>query len=78
MSAQDELLPHLSHRREIFLFPTIEKADYVLMDRLGSIYPLESEDYEVFWEAAQDPFEYDKVYDEHGFILLRRQTAPAP
>jgi hypothetical protein len=26
----------------------------------------------VFWEAAQDSFEYDKVYDEHGFVLLRR------
>jgi uncharacterized membrane protein len=78
VSAQDELLPHLSHRREIYLFPTVEKADYVVMDRFGSTYPLESEDYAVFWEAAQDPFEYDKVYDEHGFILLRRQTAPAP
>jgi uncharacterized membrane protein len=78
VSAQDELLPHLSHRRKIYLFPTVENADYVVMDRLGSTYPLESEDYEVFWEAAQDPFEYDKVYDEHGFILLRRQTAQDP
>jgi uncharacterized membrane protein len=78
VSAQDELLPHLSHRREIYLFPTIEKADYILMDRFGSTYPLEREDYDVFWEAAQDPFEYDKVYEEHGFLLLRRQTDPAP
>jgi uncharacterized membrane protein len=78
VSAQDELLPHLSHRREIYLFPTIEKADYVVMDRLGSTYPLESKDYGEFWEAAQDPIEYDKVYDEHGFVLLRRQTALAP
>jgi uncharacterized membrane protein len=78
VSAQDELLPHLSHRRTIYLFPTVEKADYVVMDRLGSTYPLESEDYDVFWEAAQDPFEYEKVYDEHGFILLRRQTALDP
>lgn len=78
VSAQDELLPHLSHRREVYLFPTIEKADFIVMDRLGSTYPLESEDYEVFWEAAQDPFEYDKVYDAHGFILLRRQKTQAP
>lgn len=74
VSAQDELLPHLSHRQEVFLFPTIEKADYVLMDRLGSTYPLEGEDYEIFWEAAQDPFAYERVYDGHGFLLLRRQT----
>ena len=73
VSAQDELLPHLSHRREIYLFPTIEDADYILMDRLGSTYPLEAEDYEVFWQAAQDPYGYDKLYDDHDFLLLRRE-----
>ena len=73
VSAQDELLPHLSHRREIYLFPTIEDADYILMDRLGSTYPLETEDYEVFWQAAQDPFGYEKLYDDNDLILLRRQ-----
>ena len=73
VSAQDELLPHLSHRREIYLFPTIEDADYILMDRLGSTYPLEAEDYEVFWQAAQDPYGYDKLYDNHDFLLLRRE-----
>jgi uncharacterized membrane protein len=74
VSVQDELLPHLSHRQEIFLFPTIEHADYILMDRLGSTYPLQEEDYQVFWEAAQDPFGYEKIYDGHDFLLLRRQT----
>jgi len=73
VSAQDELLPHLSHRREIYLFPTIEDADYILMDRLGSTYPLKTEDYEVFWQAAQDPYEYDKLYDDNDFLLLRRE-----
>lgn len=74
VSAQDELLPHLSHRREIYLFPTIEDADYILMDRLGSTYPLKAEDFEVFWQAAQDPYQYAKVYDGNGFLLLRREA----
>ena len=73
VSAQDHLLPHLSHRREIYLFPTIEDADYILMDRLGSTYPLETEDYEVFWQAAQDPVGYVKLHDGSGFLLLRRE-----
>ena len=73
VSAQDELLPHLSHRREVYLFPTIEDADYILIDRLGSTYPLETEDYEVFWQAAQDPYGYEKLYDDNDFILLRRE-----
>jgi uncharacterized membrane protein len=73
VSAQDQLLPHLSHRREIYLFPTTENADYILMDRLGSTYPLETEDYEVFWQAAQEPFGYEKLYDGHDFLLLRRE-----
>ncbi|NIV33617.1 MAG: DUF2079 domain-containing protein, partial [Anaerolineae bacterium] len=73
VSAQDQLLPHLSHRHEIYLFPTIEDADYILMDRRGSTYPLETEDYEVFWQAAQDPFGYEKLYDGNDFLLLRRE-----
>lgn len=73
VSAQDELLPHLSHRREIYLFPTIEDADHILMDRLGSTYPLRDEDYEVFWEAAQEPYQYGILFDEHDFLLLKRQ-----
>lgn len=73
VSAQDELLPHLSHRREIYLFPTVEDADYILMDRLGSTYPLESEDYEVFWQAAQAPYQYEKLYDDNDFLLLKRE-----
>lgn len=73
VSAQDELLPHLSHRREIYLFPTIEDAYYILMDRLGSTYPLRAEDYQVFWEAAQEPYQYDKLYDDHDFLLLKHQ-----
>jgi uncharacterized membrane protein len=73
VSAQDELLPHLSHRREIYLFPTIEDADYILMDRLGSTYPLEPDDYHVFWLAAQDPYQYEKLYDANDFLLLKRE-----
>jgi uncharacterized membrane protein len=74
VSAQDELLPHLSHRQEVYLFPAVEEADYILMDRYGSTYPLDSEDYAVFWQAAQDPLNYTRVYDDHGFLLLRRQV----
>lgn len=73
VSAQDELLPHLSHRREIYLFPTVNDADYVLMDRLGSIYPLQAEDYEVFWQASQDPPGYSIVHNDDGFLMLRRE-----
>lgn len=73
VSAQDELLPHLSHRRELYLFPTIEDADFILMDRLGSTYPLKTEDYQVFWQAANDPYGYNKLYDDDGFLLLRRE-----
>jgi uncharacterized membrane protein len=73
VSAQDELLPHLSHRREIYLFPTIEDADYILMDRLGSTYPLKAEDYQVFWDAAQEPYQYSTLFSEHDFLLLKRQ-----
>ena len=73
VSAQSDLLPHLSHRPKIYLFPTVEDAEYVLLDGQGNTYPLERKDYQVFWEAAQDPPNFEKIYDGHGFLLLRRE-----
>lgn len=32
VAAQNNLLPHLSHRKEIYLLPTVNNADYVIMD----------------------------------------------
>jgi hypothetical protein len=73
VSAQDELLPHLAHRREIYLSPIIEDADYILMERLGSTYPLRDEDCGVFWKAAQEPYQYGILFDAHDSLLLKRR-----
>jgi uncharacterized membrane protein len=40
VSGQSDLLPHLSNRRFVYLFPyAMTQADYVLLDVTGNIYP---------------------------------------
>ena len=32
VAAQNNLLPHLSHRREVYILPNVNNAEYIVMD----------------------------------------------
>ncbi|MFB0546881.1 MAG: DUF2079 domain-containing protein [Anaerolineae bacterium] len=77
VSAQTDLLPHLSHRQEIYLFPSvIDGAEFIVLDTEGNTYPV-AEDYEdiVRREVLPHP-SFRVLYDSHGFLLLREHNPP--
>ncbi len=44
VSAQSDLVPHLSHRRFVYLYPfRAEQSDYVFLDVTGNLYPYTTE-----------------------------------
>src|SRR6266699_2631288 len=46
VSAQSALVPHISHRTDIYLFPYADnQADYIFLDVTGDIYPFFAHDY---------------------------------
>ncbi len=45
VSAQDVLVPHLSNRKLIYLFPVINDADYILLDTTSGKWPISGEEY---------------------------------
>jgi hypothetical protein len=75
VSAQSDLVPHLSNRRAIYLFPyRADSAEYVLIDRKGERYPLQSEPATWANDVAgllADPA-YHVVAQRDGLILLAR------
>jgi uncharacterized membrane protein len=75
VSAQSDLVPHLSNRRAIYLFPyRAESAEYVLIDRKGERYPLQSEAATYANDVAgllANPA-YHIVAQRDGLILLAR------
>ncbi len=77
VSAQTDILPHLSQRQEIYLFPSvIEGADFIVLDREGNTYPVR-EDYDeiVDQEVLPDP-SFQVLYQDHGFLLLEKYEPP--
>ncbi|GHO43005.1 DUF2079 domain-containing protein [Ktedonospora formicarum] len=79
ISAQTRLVPHLSHRQKVYLFPyASDQADYVLLDLTGDIYPFfTSTDYTKVAKDLLLSGQYGIVKAEDGVILLKRGL-PAP
>jgi uncharacterized membrane protein len=77
--AQSDLVPHVSDRRFVYLFPyKMLDADYVFLDVTGSIYPqLDRDAYaEQIQALLRDPA-YHAVAATDGYLLLKRGAGPA-
>lgn len=80
--AQSDLVPHLSRRQRVYMFPEVpgyEGIDYILFDQLGNRYPLSNpgEAYErAVAEVMANP-DFRRIEDKEGYVLLKR-TAEVP
>jgi len=74
VSAQSNLVPHLSQREAIYLFPYPQtaKAEYIILDTQGEKYPLDAGEYEKFLNALLSSPRHDLVSEIQGFLLFRR------
>jgi uncharacterized membrane protein len=70
VSAQTDLLPHLSHRNKIYLFPNVNDAEFVVLAKNGNIWPLNSADYEKRVKALEANFQIWKEND-YGTIYQK-------
>ncbi|WP_201369086.1 DUF2079 domain-containing protein [Ktedonobacter robiniae] len=79
ISAQTRLVPHLSQRQKIYMFPYAnEQADYVLLDLQGDVYPFGGSD--VYSQSAKSVLlsgKYGIAKAEDGMLLLKK-GGPAP
>lgn len=82
VSAQSDLVPHLSQRERIYLFPELFDADYVLLDTQGNTFPLYEPNSRRLYEQAvtrmyADPT-WTLVAEEDGFLLFQRRAFVVP
>jgi uncharacterized membrane protein len=85
VSAQSELVPHLSHRSAIYLFPyKADQAKYVFLDVTSDVYPYYSfHDYLQAVKNTLSSGQYSIIAAQDGYLLLRRglplsDTVPCP
>lgn len=78
VSAQTGLVPHLSNRERIYLFPRLDDADWVALDTRGQRFaPLGSITYEEGLDELLCDRTFGPVFEEDGLLLFRRGAAPA-
>ncbi len=77
VSAQSNLVPHISQRARIYLFPYGDTvADYIFLDVTGYTYPLTSPQYIVEVKKVLLSGNYGVFIAQDGYLLLRRGLAP--
>lgn len=74
VSAQSELVPHLSHRSAIYLFPyEANQAEYIFLDVTSDVYPYYSfHDYLQAVKNTLSSGQYGIIAAQDGYLLLRR------
>lgn len=71
--AQDPLVPHLSHRENIYLLPWVRggsQADYVLLDRQMRTYPVGPDEYRTLFNDYLASTEYDIAQQIDSYLSL--------
>ena len=78
VSAQSDLVPHISQRNSIYLFPYGDNnADYIFLDVTGNIYPSFNE-FDFITRVKQVLLDgnYGVLAAQDGYLLLKRGLAP--
>jgi uncharacterized membrane protein len=72
--AQDPLVPHLSHREDIYLLPWVRggnQPDYVLLDRQMRTYPVGPDEYRTLFNNYLASTEYDITQQIDTFYIFK-------
>ncbi len=72
--AQDSLVPHLSHREQIYLFPWFPAdppPEYIILDRKMRTYPVERPAYRTLFHNLLAGTEYEIDQQIDSFIIFR-------
>ena len=74
IASSSEIRPHINHREFSYNLPAGEEADYVAMlDKNRLVGDVNIKPYEkVLIEKLEVSEDYEKLYDENGFYLFKR------
>ena len=71
VSAQSPFVPHLSLRENIYQFPIIKNADYIVYSRKEGSYPLLKEEFELKINQLEHSGDWEILYDDDLTILRK-------
>ncbi len=77
LATQNNLFPHLSQRKEIYLLPEFNKAEYVMVDlynKPNSFSPLNETGVRSLVKKLQIKYLYSPIYEKNTILILKRQV----
>lgn len=72
VSSQSDLYPHVPERANIYLFPTISDAEYILLDVTGQTYPIQPGEYAETIKRLLYESPAGLLAADDGYLLLAR------
>lgn len=77
VSAQSGLVPHVSQRKNIYLFPFAkDSAEYIFLDVTGDTYPYDQPGYHGAVKEVLRSGHYGVLTANNGYLLLKRGLPP--
>jgi uncharacterized membrane protein len=71
VSAQSPFVPHLSLREDIYQFPIIKNAEYIVYARTEGYYPLSKEEFESKVNELENSMDWKILYNDDVIILKK-------
>lgn len=72
VSAQSPFVPHLSLRENIYQFPIIKDAEYIVYSKKEGFYPLNEEEFTNAIQALESSGEWEVISNEEVVILKKK------
>ena len=72
--AQNPYLPHVALRDNVFMFPFVKNAEYVLVSTKEYPYPLQTEELISKIEELKNNAEWDVTFDRDDVYLFKKRT----
>lgn len=78
VSAQSDIVPHVSQRKAVYVFPSvIDDADDIVLDRQGNHYPV-ADRYDAIVDSEVLPrANFRPIYEGDGLLWLHKVVTPA-
>ncbi len=73
VSVQSPFLPHLSLRDNIYQFPMIKDAQYIIYSEKEELYPLDSTSFKQKTASLEKLKQWAVIYKQDGFTILKKQ-----
>lgn len=73
LSAQSHLHPHFAWRDEIYQFPSIKNAQYIVLDTANNYYPISKKDYKIRLNNLLLSENFQIIFSENNMMVLKKK-----